>query len=145
MAIGRPNRPGELRSTPWRGRGWRFPILPDARGALAYTEGEENIVQSVRIALLTRLGERVMRADFGCRAGHMVFAPGSLQNLRLIEVSVRDGLLEWEPRIVVDEIRAEAQPGAENHVTVDIDFRIRSTNSRHNLVFPFYLGKITRP
>ena len=129
----------------WRGRGWRFPILPDAAGALGYNEGGENIEQSIRIVLLTRLGERLMRPDFGSRASQMVFYPGSVQNLRVLEVSVRDALRDWEPRIEVDLVRAETEPGAENRVKVGIEYRVRSTNTRQNLVFPYYVGTITRP
>ena len=121
----------------WRGRGWRFPILPDAAGALGYNEGGENIEQSIRIVLLTRLGERLMRPDFGSRASQMVFYPGSVQNLRVLEVSVRDALRDWEPRIEVDLVRAETEPGAENRVKVGIEYRVRSTNTRQNLVFPY--------
>ena len=43
------------------GRGWRFPILPDSSGRLGYSEGEENVEHSLRVLLLTALGERVMR------------------------------------------------------------------------------------
>ena len=31
------------------GRGWRFPILPDATGSLGWVEGQENVEQSLRI------------------------------------------------------------------------------------------------
>lgn len=129
----------------WRGRGWKFPLLPDAAGMLGYNEGAENIEQSIRIVLLTRLGERMMRPDFGCRVSQQVFYPGSVQNLRLLEVSVREALRDWEPRIEVEAVRAETEPGAENRVKVGILYRVRSTNTRANLVFPYYVGSITRP
>ena len=135
----------DIRSTSWRGRGWSFPIQPDATGGLAYNEGEANVEQSIRIILLTRLRERVMRPDFGCRAGQMVFHPGSMQNLRLLEVSAREALRDWEPRIELDDVRVETEPGAENRVKVEIAYRLRGTNTRHNLVFPYYLGTILRP
>jgi phage baseplate assembly protein W len=135
----------DVRSVSWRGRGWRFPIQPDETGTLGYNEGEQNVEQSIRVILLTRLGERVMRPDFGCKAGQMVFAPGSVQNLRLLEISVRDALRDWEPRIDLDDVRVETELGAENRVKVDIDYRLRGTNTRQNLVFPFYLGTVTRP
>lgn len=135
----------DIRSISWRGRGWRFPLQPDETGTLGYNEGATNVEQSIRVILLTRLGERVMRPDFGCKAGQMVFAPGSLQNMRLLEISVRDALRDWEPRIDVDDVRVESEPGAENRIKVDIDYRLRGTNTRQNLVFPFYLGTVTRP
>jgi uncharacterized protein len=125
-----------------QGRGWRFPIFPDVTGSLAYVEGDENVEQSLRILLLTQLGERVMRPDFGTAAPRLVFAPGSLQFLGLLETTVREAVRDWEPRIDLDAVRAEADPEEENRVTVSIAYRVRRTNSRFNLVFPFYLGTL---
>jgi phage baseplate assembly protein W len=127
------------------GKGWRFPILPDATGSLGYTEGDANVEQSIRITLLTDLQERVMRPSFGCRAPRMVFAPGSIQHLRLLETSVREALRDWEPRVELELVRAEADARDPAHVTVSIRYRVRQTNTRQNLVFPYYLGQITRP
>lgn len=127
-----------------QGRGWRFPILPDPTGSLGYVEGDENVEQSLRIMLLTQLGERLMRPDFGCAAPRLVFAPGSLQFLGLLETTVREAVRDWEPRIDLDAVRAEADVVEENRVTVSIAYRVRRTNSRFNLVFPFYLGTLER-
>jgi len=124
------------------GRGWAFPILPDASGALGYTEGETNIAQSLRILLGTALGERVMRPAFGTRAPRLVFAPGSVRNLRLLEDSIREAIILFEPRVELEEAAAETEPDAENRVLVHIVYRVRRTNSRENLVFPFYLDQL---
>lgn len=122
------------------GTGWRFPILPDAAGSLGYADGDANVEQSLRILLLTDRGQRVMRPDFGCKAPRFVFAPGSLRNLSLLEASVRDAIRDWEPRVELEDVHAEADPQDETHVTVSISYRVRRTNTRNNLVFPFYLG-----
>lgn len=124
------------------GRGWRFPILPDASGSLGYVGGDANVEQSLRILLLTSLGDRVMRADFGCKAQRLVFAPGSVQYLGLLETTIREAVRDWEPRIDLDTINAEVDPSDETHVTVSVSYRVRPTNTRNNLVFPFYLGSI---
>jgi uncharacterized protein len=124
------------------GRGWRFPILPDDSGGLGFVEGDENIEQSLRIMLLTDLGQRVMRPDFGCKASRLVFAPGSVQHLRLLETTVREAVRDWEPRVELDEVLAEVQVEDETMVIVSINYRVRRTNTRNNLVFPFYLGAV---
>ena len=124
------------------GTGWRFPLLPDETGGLGYTSGEQNVEQSLRILLLTRLGERVMRPDYGSEAPRLVFAPGSEQYLRLLESTVRVAVRDFEPRVELIEVRAEAEPADESRVTVSIDYRVRPTNSRLNLVFPFYLDRV---
>ena len=122
------------------GNGWRFPILPDFSGGLGYVAGDENVEQSLKILLLTALGERVMRGDFGCRARGMVFAPGSVQNLRLLETAVRDAVRDWEPRVALENVAAEADPEDETQVKVAIRYKVLRTNTRNNLVFPFYAG-----
>jgi uncharacterized protein len=127
------------------GRGWRFPILPDAGGGLGYLEGDSSVEQSLRILLTTALGERVMRPDFGCKAPRLVFAPGSAQYLRLLETSVQEAVRDWEPRVELDEVRAEAMLGDQTRVTVHISYRVRRSNTRGNLVFPFYLGLLETP
>ena len=124
------------------GTGWRFPILPDATGGLSYVDGDQNVEQSLEILLLTALGQRVMRPDFGSQAPRMVFAPGSVQYLGLLENSIREAVRDWEPRIDLEEVSAELNPLDETQVTVQIGYRIRQTNTRNNLVFPFYLGTL---
>lgn len=124
------------------GTGWRFPILPDASGGLRYARGEESIEHCLVVLLQTALGERVMRPDFGTSAPQLVFAPGSEQNLRLLETSIREAVRDFEPRVDLDEVRAEAEPTDETRVIVSVTYRIRRSNTKANLVFPFYLGVV---
>src|SRR6478752_5193976 len=119
------------------GQGWRFPIMPDETGRLAYVAGDENVEQSLRILLLTEIGQRVMRADFGCKAPRLVFSPGSIQYLRLLETTVREAVRDWEPRIELENVRAETDPTEEERVILSIDYKVRQTNTRNNIVFPF--------
>ena len=127
-------------SEPFLGTGWRFPILPDEAGRLGYATGEQSIEHCLRALLLTGVGERVMRPDFGTRAQESVFAPGSVQNLRDLERSIAEAVRTYEPRVELDEVRAEADLADESRVTVSVAYRIRRTNTKANLVFPFYLG-----
>ncbi|MGW0880235.1 GPW/gp25 family protein [Streptomyces sp. NPDC002671] len=122
------------------GTGWRFPILPDASGRLGYAVGEESIEHCLRALLLTGTGERVMRPELGTRAHELVFAPGSVQNLRDLESSIAAAVRDHEPRVELDEVRAEADPADEARITVSVVYRIRRSNTKANLVFPFYAG-----
>lgn len=124
------------------GRGWSFPILPNANGALTYVEGETDIEQALRIILLTRIGERFMRFDFGSAVRSYLFAPGSTRFLGLLEQTVHEAIRDWEPR--VDLLSAIASPDADepSRVLVSIDYVVRRTNSKFNLVFPFYVGEL---
>ena len=127
------------------GNGWRFPILPDESGGLGYVDGDASVEQSLRVLLLTELGERVMRPGFGSRASKLVFAPGSVAYLKLIETSVREAVVEFEPRVELELVAAEADAEDATRITVSIAYRVRRTNTRQNLVFPYYLGTTGRP
>jgi phage baseplate assembly protein W len=124
------------------GKGWRFPILPDASGCLGFIEGDANVEQSVHILLMTQLGERMMRSDFGTQAPRLVFSPGSTQYLRLLENTIREAVVNWEPRIDLTTVTAEADPTDTYRVTVSISYTVRQTNTSTNLVFPYYLGTV---
>src|ERR1700674_3523893 len=113
------------------GNGWRFPILPDETGSLGYVADDVNVEQSLRILLLTDLGERVMRSDFGCRAPRLVFAPGSVQSLGLLEITIREAVRDWEPRVDIEDVRAEVDLDDETRVTVNISYLVRRSNTRN--------------
>jgi phage baseplate assembly protein W len=83
-----------------------------------------------------------MRPDFGTRAPDLVFAPDSVQNLGDLEDSLREAVRLFEPRVELDDVRAELVPGEQGRVTVSVVYRIRRTNTRANLVFPYYLGLV---
>lgn len=127
------------------GKGWRFPIVPGPTGALAWSEADDNVEQSLRILLMTRVGERLVRGKFGSRLGELVFRPGSAQNLRAIEQTVTDAILAFEPRVEVLDVRAEAAELDATNIVVSLDYRVRRTNTRESLVFPFYLVRGETP
>lgn len=127
------------------GTGWRYPILPDTTGSLGYVSGDANVEQSLHILLLTQLGERVMRSDFGTHAPKLVFAPGSVQYLRLLENTIKEAVRDWEPRVDLDNVLAEADPVNQFKITVSIRYTVRQTNNSFNLVFPYYLGTVQTP
>jgi uncharacterized protein len=125
------------------GTGWAFPVLPDSSGRLSYVAGQASIQDCLLVLLQTAAGERVMRPDFGTTAPTLVFAPGSPANLRMLESSITDAIQAYEPRVEVDSVVAEPTPGEENKVVVSITYLIRQTNTKANLVFPFYLDTVS--
>ncbi len=121
------------------GVGWRFPVVLNERGRVADAEHEESIRQAIWIVLATAPGERAMRPDFGCGIHDLVFAVNSAATASRAASEVRRALIRWEPRIDLLDVRA-AEDGAEpNRLAIEIDYRVRSTNNRFNLVYPFYL------
>jgi uncharacterized protein len=121
------------------GVGWKFPAGLDATGEIELTAYEDDIRQAIRIILATARGERVMRPDFGCGVHDMVFATLSMATIGAIEIAVREALVRWEPRIEIDAVKASLDEAQEGRLLIGIDYRVRTTNNRFNLVYPFYL------
>lgn len=120
------------------GRGFAFPLRVDASGAIASAEYEEVIRQAIRIILDTEPGERVMRPDFGAGLRALTFEPINLHTIALIRHQVEQSLILWEPRIdsVGVQVRPDPPQGLAN---VDVRYRVRTTNTFYNLVYPFYM------
>jgi len=141
------------------GRGWRFPIKVNARGGLDWSNGPQRIQDSIWLIIKTALGERLMRPNFGAGVDDFVFQSNSVVNRTKLAIAIKSALLEWEPRIDLDEVRVDSaadlestrvdagaqdisfiSPGNfESQVLVTIQYRIRTTNEFFNVVFPFYL------
>jgi phage baseplate assembly protein W len=122
------------------GTGWNFPLSLDAnRQVLMTPDGEESVRQSIWMILGTSPGERLMRPDFGCGIHDMVFDVNSAGTANLVAAAVREALAIWEPRIDVLDVYAAPDPAADNRLLIEINYQMRSTNSRFNLVYPFYL------
>lgn len=122
------------------GRGWKFPITLDAKtGRISMSEYEQDIKEAIWIILSTSKGERVMRPDFGCGIHDLIFAPINTTTVNLVENTVREALTLWEPRIELIRVEAYTERSDEGKLLVSIDYRVRVTNNRFNLVYPFYL------
>jgi phage baseplate assembly protein W len=125
-------------SSSFLGVGWRFPVGP-AGGGIAMAPYEEAVRQSIWIILATARGERQMRPDFGCGIHDLVFAVNSAEAAGRVASEVRQALVQWEPRIDVKRVDASADEENPSRLLIEIEYKVRSTNNRFNLVYPFYL------
>ncbi len=125
-------------SSEFLGVGWRFPVT-SGQGRIAMAAYEESIRQSIWLILATAPGERVMRPDFGCGIHDLAFAPNDAATAARAAGEVREGLVLWEPRIELLNVEARGDPGDAGRLLIEIEYLVRSTNSRFNLVYPFYL------
>jgi phage baseplate assembly protein W len=121
------------------GSGLAFPPAADSRGALAMVSYEEDIRQSIQIILATNPGERVMRPDFGAGLRDFVFEPADLTTINRLSTRVRNSLIDFEPRISVQNVDITIDPVTRNTLYISITYIVRATNTVANLVYPFYL------
>lgn len=126
------------------GVGWQFDVAPttgaDSALSLELAYYEASIEQSIWIILSTARGERVMRPDFGCGIHNLVFALNNATTIGLVRHEVEEALLFWEPRIDVLKVSVEPER-REPALLISIEYLIKSTNARSNLVYPFYLER----
>ena len=121
------------------GVGWKFPVQVDAN-RVAVSRYAECVEESIRIILGTSRRERVMRPDFGADLKRLVFSPNNTSTAGLAIFHVQEALRKWEPRIELLDVDADPDEEDDNLLLITIEYRIVSTNTEHNLVYPFYLG-----
>jgi len=121
------------------GIGWAFAVCLDKDAAIATVAYEEDIQQAIRIILGTNHGERVMRPEFGAGLNTFVFEPVSQTTMQLLKRRVEEALINWEPRIDVLQVSVATDASEYNKLLIDVEYRVRATNTLANLVYPFYL------
>src|SRR5688572_782363 len=120
------------------GRGIAFPMRVDHTGSIAMVSGPEDIDRSIVMVLSTAKGERLMRPQFGCAIWDQLFEPINANTLGLMAQAVRDAISQWEPRVDLEDVVTRADDDGNGRVVIDITYRMRATNDRRNLVYPFY-------
>jgi Bacteriophage baseplate protein W len=122
------------------GTGWAFPPEFNISGNQnLMVSDEEDISQSLRILLDTKPGERIMQPSFGCGIHKYVFEKFDESLATLIKEEIRIAILFYETRIEVEKIDVTAQKIIDGKLKINIQYNIKATNSRSNMVYPFYL------
>ena len=124
------------------GTGWSFPprFDPVTSNVIMVSE-EQDISESLRILLSTRPGERVMLPRFGCNLDIMLFEPVTTTLLAYVKELILTAILYFEPRIELQSISISTARINEGVVLIELDYIVLSTNSRFNLVYPFYISE----
>ena len=138
------NEPDSARA--WLGTGWSFP--PDfnrrARDVTMVSE-EEDIRQSLEILLSTTPGERIMNPAYGCGLKLLTFENISESTVTEIQDVISRAVLFFEPRVRVDTNEVDVEEFNRGIITIHLNYTIRITNSRANMVYPFYFQEGTGP
>ena len=126
------------------GTGWSFPPSFSREACSVDMVSEErDIRESLWVLFSTAPGERVMVPTYGCALWQIVFQGITTTLMSEIEDYVRQAVLYWEPRIDVDEVSVQPDASRDGVVLIDLAYTVRQTNSRSNLVYPFYLAEGT--
>lgn len=103
--------------------------------------GAEDIHQSLQILLSTSLGERIMQEDYGCDLTSVLFEEIDQNLVNNITNIISNGILYHEPRITLDNLDVSQSDTEQGLLLISISYTIRRTNSRFNMVYPFYINE----
>jgi phage baseplate assembly protein W len=126
--------------TQFLGKGWAFPVSFNNQGrGVAVAQAEDDIRQSLQILLSTSIGERVMQPTFGWKREALMYEPLSTSFGAFLAHEIETAILFFESRIELNRVDFEAASDQTGLILIRLDYTIRATNTRINLVYPFYL------
>ena len=129
-------------SRPFLGRGWAFPpAFRDSGNKVDMLTDVENVQQSIRLIFATYPGERVERPDFGCNLSDYAFHQITQDMITGIEDRVNHAIRAFEHRITLHNVSVGVDESDSAILMIDIDYTINATNSRYNMVLPYYLNE----
>lgn len=127
------------------GRGWGFPItFRKATGdcRVRMVSEIEDIRESLTILFSTRPGERVMRPDYGAALEDLLFEPINESLKNYVKDMVEKAILYYEPRVILESMDLKDE-SLEGRLQLSLTISVRSTNSRFNYVYDYYLREAT--
>jgi uncharacterized protein len=125
--------------TSFLGTGWSFPPeFPRESGQVVMTADEEDIAASLRILFATAPGERFLEPKYGLDLREILFEPMSTTLRTFLKDRVKIAILIHEPRIRLLALEIDSPDPHAGTLSIVLDYEVRATNSRFNLVFPFY-------
>jgi phage baseplate assembly protein W len=115
------------------GRGMSFPPRVGPDGRIAWSEGEVNVREAIRIILLTEQRERLRLPGFGGSLGRFLFEPNTVTTRQLLRDRITKELAEWEPRISVESVAVEADAEDPQAAVATISYRLVATRARESV------------
>ena len=121
------------------GTGWSFPPSFDKlEASVQMVSDVADIEESIRIILSTIPGERLMQPDFGCDIKKLVFEIADTWLVSELNHIIYHALLQYEPRINFIGLTVADRSQQAGVLYVQLTYTIIATNTRHNMVYPFY-------
>lgn len=122
------------------GRGIAFPPHIDGQGQLAWSDGADNVRESIRVILSTERRERVMLPEFGGGLQRFLFEPNTPATRKLIQETIKRAVGRWEPRVQVESVQVITDPADPRGVIATINFRLVATQFTDRIDIGMRLG-----
>ena len=124
------------------GTGMKFPPEIDlATGRFKTVSGNQAVKEALYLILMTQRTERIVRPGFGSDIMGYAFMDTGSTMLSIFRRNITQTILEQEPRISDVDVTTEYREN-EGVIIINVDYLVSSTNTRDNLVFPFYLNSV---
>ena len=122
------------------GTGWGFPVrFRNASSGPEMDSDETLLKQAIHLTLNTLVGERPLWPEMGSGLSSFTFADANEQSLAQLRQEIATVLLNHEPRIILETIEFDSTELYDGVLLIGLNYLVRKTNSRSNMVFPFYL------
>jgi len=115
------------------GRGISFPPRVGPDGRVAWSAGEQNIREAIRVILLTEERERINLPTFGGRLEQFLFEPNTVMTRHLIQERITKALARWEPRLRVEAVEVTPDPADPQAAIATITYQLVATQARERV------------
>ena len=115
------------------GRGISFPPRVGPDGRVAWSEGEANVREAVRVILLTEQSERLRLPDFGGGLSRFLFEPNTVTTRHLIQDRIARELAQWEPRVKVESVSVEEDADDPQAAVATVTYRLVATGASESV------------
>ena len=122
------------------GRGMSFPPRVGADGRVAWSEGETNVRESIRVILMTEQPERLRSPNFGGSLGRFLFEPNTVSTRRSIQDRIIKELAQWEPRISVESVNVDEDTNDPTAAIAIITYKLIATQTVERVSLSVTLG-----
>ena len=122
------------------GRGMSFPPRVGADGRVAWSEGETNVRESIRVILMTEQPERLRTPTFGGSLGRFLFEPNTVSTRRSIQDRITKELAQWEPRISVQSVNVDEDQNDRTAAIATITYKLIATQAVEQVSLSVTLG-----
>lgn len=119
--------------------GWPFLPIPK-NGQLTFPTLEQSVRDSIRVILMTRPGEQLMRPRYGAGLENFLDEGNTITLRRQIQTSIMQNLQNYENRITVDAVDVDPVPNAPGQLQVQIHYRLLRTNSPQQIGLTMQVG-----
>jgi len=111
------------------GRGISFPPRVGPDGRVAWSEGEVNVRECIKVVLMTEQRERVMLSPFGGGLGQYLFEPNVVATRTRVQQQITAALAAWEPRIAVSSVTVDPDPNDPRGAIAVVTYKLVATQT----------------